>query len=42
MSFATIVAVLGFAIALVALWLVSDVIKKVENRMKNSFVPISL
>jgi len=32
MSFATIVAVLGFAIALVALWLVSDVIKKVENQ----------
>lgn len=32
MSFATIVAVLGFGIALVALWLVSDVIKKVESQ----------
>lgn len=32
MGFATIVAILAFAIALVALWLVSDVIKKVENQ----------
>jgi septal ring factor EnvC (AmiA/AmiB activator) len=32
MGFATIVSILGFAIALVALWLVSDVIKKVENQ----------
>jgi septal ring factor EnvC (AmiA/AmiB activator) len=31
MTIATIIAVLGFAIALVALWLVSDVIKKVES-----------
>ena len=32
MGFATIVSVLGIGIALVALWLVSDVIKKVENQ----------
>lgn len=32
MGFATIVSVLGFGIALVALWLVSDVIKKVETQ----------
>lgn len=32
MDFATIVSMLGFCIALIALWLVSDVIKKVENQ----------
>lgn len=32
MGFATIVSILGIGIALVALWLVSDVIKKVENQ----------
>lgn len=32
MGFATIISVLGFGIALVALWLVSDVIKKVETQ----------
>lgn len=32
MGFATIIAFLGFGIALVALWLVSDVLKKVENQ----------
>jgi len=32
MGFATVVSVLGFGIALVALWLVSDVIKKVETQ----------
>lgn len=32
MGFATIVAVLSFFIALLALWLTSDVIKKVENQ----------
>lgn len=32
MGLATIIAILGFAIALVALWLVSDVLKKVEGQ----------
>lgn len=32
MGFSTIIAFLGFGIALVALWLVSDVIKKVESQ----------
>ena len=32
MEFATIIAVLAFGIAMIALWLVSDVIKKVENQ----------
>ena len=32
MGFATIIAILAFGIALVALWLVSDVIKKVETQ----------
>lgn len=32
MSFATIIAVLAMGVALVALWLVSDVIKKVESQ----------
>lgn len=32
MGFATIIAFLGLGIALVALWLVSDVLKKVENQ----------
>lgn len=32
MGFATIVAILAFFIALVALWLTSDIIKKVENQ----------
>jgi len=32
MEFATIIAVLAFCIAMTALWLVSDVIKKVEGQ----------
>lgn len=32
MGLSTIIAFLGFGIALVALWLVSDVLKKVENQ----------
>jgi len=32
MGFATIVAMLAFFIALVALWLTSDIVKKVENQ----------
>ena len=32
MEFATIIAVLAFGIAMTALWLVSDVIKKVEGQ----------
>jgi len=32
MALATIIAVLAFAIALVALWLTSDIVKKVEGQ----------
>ena len=32
MGLATIISILGFGIALVALWLVSDVLKKVESQ----------
>ena len=32
MGFATILSLLGFFIALVALWLTSDIVKKVENQ----------
>lgn len=32
MEFATIIAVLAFGVAMIALWLVSDVIKKVEGQ----------
>ncbi len=32
MGFATIIAVIAFFIAMIALWLVSDVIKKVEHQ----------